>query len=393
MNRVGIIGGGPAGVFCAIAIKQLNPLIDVVIFEKNEILKTLLYTGNGRCNLSHNFNDIKEFASNYPRGEKFLYSVFNQFSPLDTINFFKKLGIETYIQEDNRIFPKSNSAKEVRQILIKELNKSNVVIINNEVKNINFKNKKFFIENEEFDNLIIACGTWGNCDFLKNINMDFIEFKPSLCSVEIKEKNYSVLSGLSLKNIHAKVNFQKKNFELNDDMLFTHNGLSGPLIYKVTSIFSREEYNKNNPIKLYINFLNKDFNLQEYLDKNSKKQIINLISSFIPKSLAKQIFIQNNISEEKKCSEIKKEERNIISLSLTNFELTIINPLKNGEIVHSGGINLNQINPKTMQSKTLEGLYFCGEIMDIDGFCGGFNLQNCWSTAFVAAKNISNKNY
>ncbi len=388
MSRIGIIGGGPSGVFCALIIKYFNPLIDVVIFEKNEILKTLLYTGNGRCNISHKFTDIKEFASNYQRGEKFLYSVFNQFSPQDTIDFFKKLGIETYIQEDNRIFPKSNSAKEVRETLIKKLKKNNIVIMNSEAKNINNRNEKFFIDNEEFDNLVIACGTWSNIDFLKNIKLDFIEFKPSLCGAEIKEKEYCSLAGVSLKNVNAKIKFQKKSLELNDDMLFTHSGLSGPLIYKITSIFSRENYSNENPIKLYLNFIEKDFNLQKHLDNNSKKQIINIVNEFMPKSLAKQILLHNNINEGKRCFEIRKEERKLIFNSLTELEFNIIKPLKNGEIVHSGGIDLKQIEPKTMESKQIKNLYFCGEIVDIDGFCGGYNLQNCWSTAFVAGKNI-----
>ena len=391
MNRVGIVGGGASGVFCAIAIKQLNPNIDIVIFEKNELLKTLLYTGNGRCNISHKFTDIKEFVSNYPRGEKFLYSIFNQFSPKNTIDFFKKIGIETYIQEDDRIFPKSNSAKEVREILVKELKKNNVVTLNSEVKNIEIQNGKFLIEKEEFDKLVIACGTWNNIDFLKNINIDFIEFKPSLCGVIIKEKEYSSLAGVSLKNINTKIKFQKKKLELKDDMLFTHNGLSGPLIYKITSIFSRENYSNENPIKIYLNFIENDFNLQKYLDKNPKKHIFTLVSEFVPKSLARQILLQNNINEEKKCFEIKKEERNAIFNSLTNMEFTVIEPIFQGEIVHSGGIDLKQIYPKTMESRQQEGIYFCGEIIDIDGFCGGFNLQNCWSTAFVAAKDIVSK--
>lgn len=392
MNRVGIVGGGACGVFCAIVIKKFNPLIDVVIFEKNEILKTLLYTGNGRCNISHKFTDIKDFASNYPRGEKFLYSIFNQFSPTDTIKFFKNLGIETYVQDDNRIFPKSNSAKEVRETLIKKLKNSNTVIINREVKNIENKNGKFSVENEQFDKLVISTGSWSNTNFLKNFDIDFIEFKPSLCSAEIKEKTYCSLSGVSLKNVHAKVKYQKKTLELNDDILFTHNGLSGPLIYKVTSIFSRENYSSENPIKLTLNFVDSDFDLQKLLDKNSKKQILNLVSEFVPKSLAKQILSQNNINEEKKCSDIRKEERNSVFNSLTNLEFNIINPIKNGEIVHSGGIDLKEINSKNMESKKVKGLYFCGEIIDVDGFCGGFNLQNCWSTAFIVGKDICNNN-
>ncbi len=392
MNKIAIIGGGPAGLMCAITAKRSNPELEIIIYEKNDIGSTLLPTGGGRCNLSFNESDIKTFAQNYPRGEKFLYSVFSQFFVPETIDFFNGIGIKAYIQEDNRIFPISNKSLDVIFALKNEIKNLGINVIKEEVKSIQRQNNKFQINDKFYDMATIATGGH-NCNILQAVEAlghTIIPLRPSLCALEIEQKQFSAISGVCLKNITAAAVLNKKHYSLTNDLLFTHKGISGPLAYIISSLFSRDDYSPQNPIKLLLNFTKGEkLNLQKELELNSQKEILNYISNFMPKSLAKIILNDLNISTNKKCYQINKDERNKIEQALTSFELSIINPLKEGEIVSSGGISLDEVNSKTMESKIIPGLYFCGEILDIDGFCGGFNLQNCWSTGYIAGKALS----
>ena len=391
-TKIAIIGAGPAGIMCAITAKRNNPNANIIIFEKEEIGLTLLPTGGGRCNLSYNETEIKTFAENYPRGEKFLYSIFTQFFVLETVKFFETIGIETYTQKDKRIFPQTNKSSDVVCALRNEIDKLKIKTCKEEIKNIKKSDMKFKIKDNNYDIVVIATGGKRNnlYEDIKNFGHTIIEQRPALCGLEIAEKYFSQISGVSLKKINAQVIFGKKNINLKEDLLFTHKGISGPLAYKISSIFATENYNKSNPIKLSLNFIsNEKFNLQKLLEENPHKNILSILSTFLPKSLAKILLEKEFISFDKKCHEINKKERNLIENMLKAFNLTITNSLKEGEIVSAGGINLKEINPKTMESKLVKGLYFCGEILDIDGFCGGFNLQNCWSTGYIAGKTIS----
>ncbi len=426
VNRksVAIIGAGPAGYMCAYFASQSA---DVTLFDCSQPLYTLLYTGGGRCNLAFAQYDFKELAKNYPRGEKFLYSVFSQFSTTDTIEFFEKIGVKTYSQEDLRIFPTSNSAQEVREKMLKSIKnctikKEKVIEIipltlpspygtphpkplpqgereNNYNKILSPRGevKKFSIttdkNNYSFDKIIIAIGGHAGFDLAQNLGHKIIEPKPALVGL-ISRENFSSLQGLSLKNVNAQVFFGDKLItKANEDILFTHKGVSGPLIYKISSLCARLDYNNKNPLKIKFELISKDFDLQNTLNSNSKKDIKNLLCKFIPKSMAEYILETNKISPDEKCSQINALKRDLIKKSLCEFEINAISPTKEGEIVTSGGVCLDQINSKTMESKLIEGLYFCGEVIDVDGFCGGFNLQNCWSTGFVAGNSIANSKW
>lgn len=360
--------------------------IDVTLFDFSKPLHTLLCTGGGRCNLAYAKYDFKELAKFYPRGEKFLYSIFSKFSTTDTIDFFKKIGVETYIQDDLRIFPVSNSAKDVREKFL------------NSLKNCKFKKEKVLeiIKNEDvfliktsennhtYDKVVIATG--GHCGFsiAKDLGHTIIEPKPALTGL-ITAENFKSLQGVSIKSVEARIFYLGKKFaQIKEDMLFTSCGISGPLAYKISSICARLEYNKQNPLLIKLDFVQKELDFQKMLNSNPKKNIENLIAEFIPKSLAEHVLKLNGITFDLKCCNIDGKTRDLILKSLFEFEIKVIAPEKEGEIVTSGGVCLDEINPKTMQSKLIEGLYFCGETIDIDGFCGGFNLQNCWSTGFIA---------
>lgn len=381
-KSVAIIGAGPAGCVCAKFLK--NNGFCPIIFDKGKYLRTILPTGGGRCNLAHAEFDFKNLTKNYPRGEKFLYSVFSKFGTEDAIQFFKQLGIETYTQEDNRIFPKSNSSRDVQEKLLKAL--KGCKFVSEKVLSIEkLDNCYKIITNKSsyaFDVVIVSSGGHGNWDIFNKMDLNIIPPTQALVGLVTKE-NFSAISGVSIKNVKT-YGKEFKNSD-NGDIIFTHKGISGPLIYKISSIFARKEM----PYKLVFQLV-KDLDLQAELNKNSHKEIKNLLGQFVPKSFAEFVLENLDIEKDTPCHKITGKLRDKIYKKLTTFEVTIISKVPDGEVVTCGGIDLKEINSKTMESKKYPNLYFCGEVLDIDGFCGGFNLQNCWSTAFVVAQSVCN---
>lgn len=381
-KSVAIIGAGPAGCVCAKFLK--NNGFCPIIFDKGKYLRTILPTGGGRCNLAHAEFDFKNLTKNYPRGEKFLYSVFSKFGTEDAIQFFKQLGIETYTQEDNRIFPKSNSSRDVQEKLLKALKGCKFVpekVLSIEKLDNCYKiitNKSSYA----FDVVIVSTGGHGNWDIFNKMDLNIIPPTQALVGLVTKE-NFSAISGVSIKNVKT-YGKEFKNSD-NGDIIFTHKGISGPLIYKISSIFARKEM----PYKLVFQLV-KDLDLQAELNKNPHKEIKNLLGQFVPKSFAEFVLENLDIEKDTPCHKITGKLRDKIYKELTTFEVTIISKVPDGEVVTCGGIDLKEINSKTMESKKYPNLYFCGEVLDIDGFCGGFNLQNCWSTAFVVAQSVCN---
>ena len=379
--NIAIIGAGASGCICAYLLQKEG--FDVTLFDKGMPLRTLLPTGGGRCNLAHAEYDFKDLAKNYPRGEKFLYSVFSKFSTYDTLALFDELGVETYTQEDERIFPTSNSAKDVREKILNNL--KNVQIQKEEVIKIEKIDSGFKIlstpnysKNKKmceylFSHVIIAIGGHSNFDFLKNFEIKIIPPKPSLVGLNTKEKSKEV-SGIVVRNVNCN--------GLTDDLLFTHFGISGPLAYKISSIKARDNF----PYKLNFDLHPQEINLQELLNTNPHKDVKNILSKFIPHGLIK--YLIGDIADIK-AHKIDGKTRDFILSKLHNLELTVIGTNKGEETVTAGGIDLSEINPKTMELKKYQNIYCIGEALNIDGFCGGYNLQNAWSTAFVAKEAIT----
>ncbi len=363
-SKVVIIGGGPAGCMCAYFLQND---FDVIVLEKNSPLKTLLPTGGGRCNLCHAEFDFKELVKNYPRGEKFLYSVFSKFSTADTIEFFEKIGVPSYIQENLRIFPQSNSAKDVREHFLRALNKTKFVKEN--ALRINRKRDKFSVVTDmgayNANYVVIASGGHATYDLIKMLGHKIVEPKPALVGLLTKE-NFSQISGVCI-----------------NDLLFTHKGVSGPRIYTISSLRARDKF----PYKLNFDFIGK-IDLQNDLNSNPHKSIKNLLADYVPKSFVEYVLQVLKINKETKCHAIDGKTRDRILDKLKNFEITVIGTSPDEEVVTAGGVDLKEINPKNLESKIVPHVYFCGEVMDIDGFCGGFNLQNCWSTGYLSAQGI-----
>lgn len=374
ISKVGVIGGGPAGCFCAY---HLQDDFDVTVFDYRNPLSTLLVTGGGRCNFAHYEFDNKELAANYPRGEKFLYSVFSKFATAESLEFFENIGVPSYVQDDMKVFPISNSAADVRERFLYVLGKTRFT--KERVLRINQNPLTVVTDmgSYTFDKVVIAVGGHNGYDCAKFLGHNIIEPKPALTGLKTKE-NFRELSGVSVKEVKA--------FGLTGDILFTHEGLTGPLVYKISSIKAREKF----PYTLSFDLI-EYVDLQEALNKNPHKSIKNLIAEFIPKSFGEYILRRLSIQEDRKCHTIDGKTRDLILNTLHNFEVTVLAPSKGGEVVTAGGVDLKEVNPKTMESKLVKDVYFCGEVLDIDGFCGGFNLQNCWSTAYCAAEGIKSK--
>lgn len=376
--KVAVIGGGPAGCFCAY---NLRDICNVTVFESKSPLATLLVTGGGRCNLAYAEYDFRELAKNYPRGEKFLYSVFSRFSTLQTLEFFNSIGVETYVQDDLRIFPVSNSAVDVRNKFLDSMHgikfkEQKVIDIIEDVKGFTVKTTR---EEHKFDKIVIAVGGHAGFELAEHLGHKIVPPRPALAGLKSKE-NFADLSGVSVKNVRAK--FAQKKF-LAGDIMFTHTGVTGPLIYQISSIMARE----NLPYNIHIDFTG-EIDLQSELNNNPHKSIKNLLADYVPKSLSEFILEKLHINPDEKAHSIDGKKRDKILNYLNNFEITVCGTRPDGEVVTAGGVDLREINSKTMESQVVSGVYFCGEVIDVDGFCGGFNLQNCWSTAYVATAGV-----
>ena len=372
-KRIAIIGAGASGCLCAYFLIQAG--FDVTLFDKGAPLRTLLPTGGGRCNLAHAEFDFKELAKNYPRGEKFLYSVFSRFSTADTIEVFENMGIKTYIQDNGRIFPESNSSKEVQQTLLNKIKQSN--IIKELVLNIQKKENEFIIKTGKaeylFTHVVLALGGHSGYGLIKDFGIKLVDAKPSLVGLSTKE-DFKDLSGTVVKGA--------KSGGITEDLLFTHFGVSGPLIYTISSIKAFDKM----PYKLNIDLSQNLQDLQDELNNNPHKEIKNILNNYLPQKVVS--FILKDFDETMKAHKINGMVRDLILDKIHNFEINIVGTNKGEETVTAGGIDLNEINPKTMEIKNSPNLYAIGEVLNIDGFCGGFNLQNAWSTAYICAEAI-----
>ncbi|TYQ15401.1 UNVERIFIED_CONTAM: hypothetical protein Cloal_1848 [Acetivibrio alkalicellulosi] len=408
-KKVVVIGAGPAGIMAA-GVASSNGA-NVMLLEKNDIIgKKLLITGKGRCNIT-NDTDIESLIENTPGNGSFLYSAFYTFSNSDLIAFLKEYGLDTKVERGGRVFPVSDRAKDVVDTLNKYLIKKNVrVQLNSSVQKILVDKKKVkgvALKNGEViecDSIVLSTGgvsypgtgsTGDGYDMAKKLGHTIIELKPSLVPLLTEETWVKELQGLSLKNISISL-FNKSGKKLYTDfgeMIFTHYGVSGPVILSS----SRHILNYNfKDIKLSIDLkpaLTEEKlyeRIQRDFLKFSKKQFKNSLDDLLPQKLIPVIVNLSNIDGQKYVNQITREERKTLTELLKNLTITIngSRPVKEA-IVTAGGICTNEINPSTMESKLIQGLFFAGEIIDIDAYTGGYNLTIAFSTGFLAGINSS----
>ncbi len=414
--KVLIIGGGPAGMLAG--IKSAKEGNSVTILEKNNILgKKLLITGKGRCNITSSI-EISEFINNIPGNGKFLYSAFDNFNNKDIINLLKQEGLEVKQERGNRIFPVTDNSIDVLNALLKKIKKLEIEIkLKAEANKIIVKENKaigiIYNKQEKIyaDKIILATGglsypntgsTGDGYNIAKELGHTINELKPSLVPLEIYQKNEcKIMQGLSLRNIGIKIiDSEKKKLIYEDfgEMLFAHFGVSGPVIISSSAHLVRykniKELLKNKKIALYIDL--KPALTKEKLDERilrdfeeiKNKQVKNSLDKLLPQKMIPVILERLGIDQNKKVNEITKEERQKIVEILKNFNLEIsgFRPIEEA-IITAGGISIKEINPKTMESKIIENLYFAGEIIDVDAYTGGFNLQIAYSTGYTAGIN------
>ena len=399
--NITIIGGGPAGMMAAVSAAEMNA--DVVLCDKNNKLGKKLYiTGKGRCNLT---NDItpQEFFKNVVSNSKFLYSAINRFSPKDTMSFFEKHGCILKTERGGRVFPMSDHSSDVIKTFEKALEKTAVnVKYGCNVTDIKQTSDGFLITSDnsyEFssDCVIIACGgmsypstgsTGDGYYFAKKFGHTIIDPRPALVAILVKD-DVSSLQGLSLKNVSLTAEFNNKVISnLFGEMLFTDKGISGPIVLSTSSIINTLPLNK---IKLYIDLKpalddNKlDERVLRDFAKYANKQYKNALDDLLPKSFIPEVIKRSKIDPNKKVNIITKAERLELVKTLKRFELTPINLEGfSRAIVTGGGVSTKEIDPSTMESKLIKRLFFAGEVIDVDAFTGGYNIQIAISSGYLA---------
>jgi len=403
---VAVIGGGPAGMIAAGRAGEVGSR--VVLIEKNDSLGIkLLMTGKGRCNITNKRDTLKEMINRFGKNGKFLFSAFSRFSADKTIKFFESKGLKTKIERGGRVFPVSNKSQDVLSILIKYLKRSHVDIATNFgvkkiIKKGNRIEKVILTNNEEIiaDNFIICTGgkshpitgsTGDGYKWARNFGHTVTDLSPSIVPVIIKEKYVKDLEGLSLKNV--EISIYKDNKKINSrfgEAIFTNNGMSGPIILDMSKEIGKElpgDIRIQIDFKPTLDFVKLDKRIQRDFEKSPKKLFKNGLSELLPKKLIPVIVRLSEIDPDKKVNSITKEERRKLVHLLKEFNLEVkeLESFKRA-IITAGGINLNEIDQKTMKSKLIDNLYFAGEILNLDGPTGGYNLQVCWATGYIAGE-------
>ena len=397
-----IIGGGAAGFFTAINIVENNPNLNVAILERGKsVLEKVRISGGGRCNVTHDCfvpNDLVKF---YPRGERELKGPFNQFCSGDTIEWFEKHGVELKIEEDGRMFPVSDSSETIIDCFMEAVKKLKIDVLTTHSVQELYKTEthwKVTTTQDVFtcENVVMATGSnpkiW---ELLQNLGHSIEEPVPSLFTFNVKDVRIKELMGIATP---ATVKVKKSKLEASGPLLITHWGLSGPGILRLSAWGARELADKKYHFAIMVNWLNEmSFDevieaLKESKEENAKKSVLKYPQFELPKRLWENLVKAAGILEETKWADLNKVQLNALTEQLTNGEYQV-----NGkstfkeEFVTAGGIQLKEVNFKTMESKLLPNLYFAGEILNIDAITGGFNFQNAWTGGFIVAESIAKK--
>lgn len=408
MKRIIVIGGGPAGMFAALAAAEQGH--SVILLEQNEKLgKKLFITGKGRCNIT-NAGEMENLFGNVISNPKFLYSAFYGYDNFRVIDFFESHGVKTKIERGNRVFPLSDHSSDVIFALEKALRKAKV-----EIK-LNTRAEGIFTEKGRIggvllprgekligERVIVATGgfsyqsTGSKGDgyrFAKEAGHDITPLYPSLVPINAKEDYVGELQGLSLKNIEIKIKDKNKIiFQDFGEMLFTHFGVSGPLVLSASSqvgkVLLKKELSMFIDLKPALSYEQLDRRLLREFESNQNKQLKNVLTNLLPAKMRPVFPLVSEVNQEKRIREITKEERSKILMTFKEFPVTLTGLRDfNEAIITKGGINIREVNPSTMESKLVPGLFFAGEVLDVDALTGGYNLQIAWSTGYLAGNSV-----
>jgi len=401
--KIGIIGGGAAGFFAAIAAKENYPEAEVVIFEKTQkLLAKVEVSGGGRCNVTNACSSIPELCKAYPRGAKYLKKAFHTFNTKHAFEWFESRGVPLVVQADNCVFPQSQSSQSIIDCFLKEAKRLNIEIITGsgveQISTVGDQLELHFIRKENptalFDKIIVATGgspKRSGLDWLANLNHSIENPVPSLFTFQMPNESITQLMGIVVETV--SVGIQGTKLKSDGPLLITHWGMSGPAILKLSSVGARVLSEKNYDFKLQVNWVNEP-NAElvlDYLNEIVRNHTNKMVSNVRPYSLPDRLWLflleKCEIPTAKKWGDIGKKGLHKLMNVLTNDVYSVCGQATfKEEFVTCGGVSWESIHPETMQSRVCKNLYFAGEVMDVDAITGGYNLQAAWTTAFVAAK-------
>ena len=411
MKKIVIIGGGPAGLKAAIsAASRYKGKAQICLIEKNERCgRKLMITGKGRCNVTNNC-DLETLIANVPKNGRFLYSAFSSFLPQDTMAYFESVGVPLKTERGNRVFPLSDKAVDIVDALVRGLKPLGIKQLHATAKSIKTEGEKVIgVELEDgrivdADSVVLATGgmsypvtgsTGDGYRMAEELGHTVTELRPSLVPLNCHEGFCSRLAGLSLKNVTLSVfegEKKKPIFKEMGEMLFTHFGISGPLVLSASAYLrkmGKAEYKAVIDLKPALTVEQLDKRILRDFENEKNKDFANSLDALLPKSIIPVIIEKSGINPREKVNQVSREQRMDLCRAIKEFTLNItgFRPIEEA-IITRGGISVKEINPSTMESKLISGLFFAGEIIDVDAFTGGFNLQIAFSTAFLAGENV-----
>jgi predicted Rossmann fold flavoprotein len=399
-KTVAILGGGASGFFCAANLDSSK--YDILILEQQgEVLQKVKISGGGRCNVSHACFDARELVKFYPRGSKELLSVFSKFQPGDTMQWFEDRGVPLKIEADNRMFPESNSSQSIINALLNEVNaKQGLIHTKTTIKEIKKQGDAYTIitNNGDFDADIVVFSTGSSgksWKILQDLGHTLVKAVPSLFTFNCKDPLLTDLPGTSFE--WANITIKELKTEEQGPLLITHWGLSGPAILKISAWKARELSEMDYQFDIVINFINQSIAeaeelFSDYKIQHPKKQLGQSKIFSITQRFWQKIIEVSNINPEKQIAQLNKREIQLLVENLCKKKLKIIGKSTfKHEFVTAGGVELKEINFKTMSSKLLDHFYLSGEVLNIDAVTGGFNFQACWSEAWIIAQDLNQK--
>lgn len=410
MKQVAVIGAGAAGMMAAARIHELAPQIGVVLFEKNPVLgKKVTISGGGRCNVTTGIHDVRELLKRYERGSKFLTNAMWNFPPASVYEWFENQGVPLKTEDDMRVFPQSNDGKDVVGVFERLFAQGNVEVrMKTAVDDIASDGTEFIVRSttrgdkqieEQFNAVILTTGgqayrhtgsTGDGYTFAESVGHTVTPLAASLNAFVLLQDWAHALPGVSFEHIEMRAG----EHTVRGPIVFTHKGMSGPAVFALSAKVAFEEYSKKQPLQLQINWVPElhPEKLRQEIDsaceQEPKKGVVRLLQQWIPRSLAEQLLEQAGVEVRTSLAEFGKKARQRVVQQLTACQVDIVGRSAGSEFVTAGGVDTDEIDPSTMQSRVTPGVFFGGEIMNVDGVTGGFNLQASWAAGRLAGENV-----
>ncbi len=406
-KSIAIIGGGAAGMMAAARISELAPEVQVVLFEKNpELGRKVIISGGGRCNLTTGIQDVRELLTRYMRGNPFLTSAMWNFPPAAVYAWFEEYSVPLKTEEDLRVFPESNNGRDIVRVFKNIFVERNVDIrLKTGVTKVEKKEHIFLVESnsqkEEFDAVIITTGgqayrhtgsTGDGYSFAENLGHTVTELGASLNAFILQKNWMRKIPGVSFTDVTMKI--EGKRYSARGPVVCTHKGLSGPAVFALSAQVAFEKYSQDSPLKMSIDWMpnigEEELRLaiQNDCDTDARRLVVRILQDWVPRSMAFELMKNAKIDQDLLLASFNKDMRKSIVSQLKNTVVEIIGRSAGSEFVTAGGVDTDEIHPSTMESKITPGLFFGGEIMNVDGVTGGFNLQASWATGRLAGESV-----